>query len=49
MAERKMRERRREEARFFLIERRDRGSIWVYGSILVAVGLSLVARWLVLG
>jgi len=39
MLGRKIRERRREDAEFFLVERRDRGNIWTYGQILLAVGL----------
>jgi hypothetical protein len=46
---RRRHERRREDAGFFLIERRDRGNLWTYGSILLSVALFLFAGWLNLG
>jgi hypothetical protein len=46
MAERRRTERRIRDAGFFLIERRDRGSVWKYGSIVLAVVLLGVAGWL---
>ena len=39
LVERKRRERRRDDVAFFLIERRDRGSVWKYGSVLLAVAM----------
>ena len=39
MAPRKIRERRREDAPFFLIERRGVGDVWKNGSVALAVGL----------
>ena len=44
-----MRERRRKDAGFFVIERRDVGDLWKYGSILLTVGLLSLAGWLLLG
>ena len=39
LVEKRRRERRRDDAVFFLIERRERGSVWKYGSVLFAVAL----------
>jgi hypothetical protein len=39
-------ERRRQEARFFLIERRDRGNLWKFGNIALCVMLGVFIVWL---